>query len=92
MDQQRVHKFEEVLQEEQAHLQSRLNKDDTIDGKASDEDHFSICFSGGGIRSAAFNLGVLQTLAEKKKLEKIDNLSTVSGGGYIGSWFMALLQ
>jgi hypothetical protein len=92
MDQQRVHKFEEVLQEEQAHLQSRLNKDDTIDGKASDEDHFSICFSGGGIRSAAFNLGVLQALAEKKKLAKIDYLSTVSGGGYIGSWFMALLQ
>ena len=45
-----------------------------------------ISFSGGGIRSATFNLGVIQALAESNLLALIDYLSTVSGGGYIGSW------
>jgi hypothetical protein len=49
-----------------------------------------ICISGGGIRSATFGLGILQGLAEKNLLEKLDYLSTVSGGGYIGSWLQGL--
>ncbi|PYK44740.1 MAG: hypothetical protein DME53_07455, partial [Verrucomicrobia bacterium] len=48
-----------------------------------------LAFSGGGIRSATFNLGVLQSLARLNLLSKFDYLSTVSGGGYIGSWLMA---
>lgn len=47
----------------------------------------ALCFSGGGIRSATFNLGVLQALAEAGLLDKFDYLSTVSGGGYVGGWF-----
>ena len=46
----------------------------------------ALAFSGGGIRSATFNLGVLQAFARSKLLTNIDYLSTVSGGGYIGSW------
>jgi hypothetical protein len=62
----------------------------------------ALCFSGGGIRSASFCLGVLQSLsrfgfrhegegiaAPKHLLCELDYLSTVSGGGYIGSWLMA---
>jgi hypothetical protein len=41
--------------------------------------------SGGGIRSAAFCLGVLQGLQSKDVIRHIDYLSTVSGGGYIGT-------
>jgi len=48
-----------------------------------------LAFSGGGIRSATFNLGVLQALADLKLLFRIDYLSTVSGGGYIGGWLAA---
>jgi len=48
-----------------------------------------LCFSGGGIRSATFNLGILQGLAELKLLRCFDYLSTVSGGGYIHQWFAA---
>jgi hypothetical protein len=48
-----------------------------------------LAFSGGGIRSATFNLGVLQGLARLKLLDRFDYLSTVSGGGYIGSWLAA---
>lgn len=46
----------------------------------------ALCLSGGGIRSAAFCLGILQGLARCGLLERFDYLSTVSGGGYVGSW------
>ena len=52
----------------------------------------ALCISGGGIRSATFALGALQGLAELDLLEKFDYLSTVSGGGYIGSWLTAWKQ
>ena len=51
-----------------------------------------LAFSGGGIRSATFNLGILQALAKKRMLSRFDYVSTVSGGGYIGSWLAALTQ
>lgn len=43
-----------------------------------------LALSGGGVRSATFNLGVLQALAKSHCLRRFDFLSTVSGGGYIG--------
>jgi hypothetical protein len=49
----------------------------------------ALCLSGGGIRSATFSLGVIQGLAERGLLPRFDYLSTVSGGGYIGSWLTA---
>lgn len=52
----------------------------------------ALAFSGGGIRSAIFNLGFLQGLANRNVLHGFDYLSTVSGGGYIGGWFSALLK
>src|SRR6185295_5738508 len=48
-----------------------------------------LAFSGGGIRSATFSLGVIQALADLGLLGIFDYLSTVSGGGYIGSWLSA---
>ncbi|MFN7929676.1 MAG: hypothetical protein U0Y68_17370 [Blastocatellia bacterium] len=44
-----------------------------------------LAFSGGGIRSATFSLGVTQVLAARGLLKDVDFLSTVSGGGYTGS-------
>jgi Patatin-like phospholipase len=49
----------------------------------------ALCISGGGIRSATFALGAIQGLAKKGLLPGFDYLSTVSGGGYIGSWLSA---
>ena len=60
--------------------------------KAHEANFVGLAFSGGGIRSATFNLGVLQALADLKLLCRIDYLSTVSGGGYIGSWLVAWTQ
>ena len=51
-----------------------------------------ICLSGGGIRSATFNLGVLQALAQLNLLRCFDYLSSVSGGGYIHQWLAAWIQ
>ena len=48
-------------------------------------DTVGLALSGGGIRSAAFCLGALQALDGASKIDKLDYLSTVSGGGYIGA-------
>jgi Patatin-like phospholipase len=53
---------------------------------------FGLALSGGGIRSATFNLGVLQGLAEARLLREVDYLSTVSGGGYIGAWLATWIK
>ncbi len=45
-----------------------------------------LALSGGGVRSATFALGVLQGLAEKDRLRQVDFLSTISGGGFTGSF------
>lgn len=45
-----------------------------------------LSFSGGGVRSATFHLGVLQGLAGNGVLKKIGYLSSVSGGSYINGW------
>ncbi len=52
----------------------------------------ALCLSGGGIRSATVGLGVLQGLAHLHLIDKFDYLSTVSGGGYIGSWLSAWIK
>ncbi|MHA4741995.1 patatin-like phospholipase family protein [Dyadobacter sp. MSC1_007] len=46
-----------------------------------------LALSGGGIRSATFNLGILQRLANLDALHHFDYISTVSGGGYVGTFF-----
>ncbi|HEY6362783.1 MAG TPA: patatin-like phospholipase family protein [Vicinamibacterales bacterium] len=50
-----------------------------------------LALSGGGIRSATFNLGVLQALNRNGLLDDFDYLSTVSGGGFVGGWWSAWL-
>src|ERR1044071_6370202 len=69
-------------------------------------DASALCLSGGGIRSASFGLGVIQALAahslsastsrvkgaEDSLLTRFHYLSTVSGGGYIGSWLSAWIN
>ncbi|HEY6804382.1 MAG TPA: hypothetical protein VI306_12460 [Pyrinomonadaceae bacterium] len=52
----------------------------------------ALAFSGGGIRSGTFALGLLQGLSRHNLLGKFHYLSTVSGGGYIGSWLAAWIN
>jgi hypothetical protein len=51
--------------------------------------HTALCLSGGGIRSASFAMGVVQRLARRGLLSRFHYMSTVSGGGYTGSWLSA---
>ncbi len=64
------------------------------DGQALGPDRplAGLAFSGGGIRSATFNLGIIQALAELRLLRQFDYLSCVSGGGYIGGWLSAFIH
>ncbi len=66
--------------------------DERSAGFSSEGEARGLAFSGGGIRSATFNLGVIQALAEEKLLQKFDYLSTISGGGYIGSWLSLFIK
>lgn len=79
---------------------------DRVDGSALPT--WGLALSGGGIRSATFCLGVLQSLARARHpgaakqaqsddfrtrlLPYFDYLSTVSGGGYVGAFFSSLFQ
>lgn len=75
--------FEEVLAKEQHWIErSREER-----GISQDQPSSALCFSGGGVRSAAFNLGVLQQLEHSQAMHRFDYLSTVSGGGYIGACY-----
>jgi GNAT superfamily N-acetyltransferase len=60
--------------------------------RASQMNLVGLAFSGGGIRSATLNLGILQGLARHRILPIVDYLSTVSGGGYIGGWLAAWIK
>jgi hypothetical protein len=48
-----------------------------------DPERVGVCCSGGGIRSASFNLGVLQAIQDKGRLQEVEYLAAVSGGSYI---------
>ncbi len=73
---------------EQIEASRKLRLDENPQRPEARKSLVGLAFSGGGIRSATFNLGVLQALAKNKLLRSVDYVSTVSGGGYIGAWLM----
>jgi hypothetical protein len=92
-------RFGEIKREDQESLVQQINAvehdeirrkrglgeaDDMINAKA-------LAFSGGGIRSATCCLGVTQVLARRGLLHQFDYLSTLSGGGYFGSFLSTFL-
>ncbi|MFK0164482.1 patatin-like phospholipase family protein [Rhizobium sp. NPDC090279] len=73
-------------------LKDKPGADDRGTVRMQDESNLTgLAFSGGGIRSAAFCLGASQALdslsddGEPRVLDAFDYLSTVSGGGYVGT-------
>jgi hypothetical protein len=67
-------------------------------GQEADAPSIGVGLSGGGIRSATFCFGVFTALARKfdnagrPLFTRVDYLSTVSGGGYFGSFLGALFR
>jgi hypothetical protein len=51
-----------------------------------------IALSGGGIRSASVNLGLIQSLAKAGILKQVHYMSGISGGGYILGWLASWIR
>ena len=79
-----------IIRKRRERIREELNCGDQ--GPDADHSLVGLALSGGGIRSAITNLGVLQGLASLGILRMIDLLSTVSGGGYIGGCLSTLLS
>src|SRR5258708_28247998 len=84
-----VASFSQMAAAEADQIRERRSK--ALPESLRDHQHFGIGLSGGGIRSATLNLGILQGLAERGLLPYVDYLSTVSGGGYIGTWLHSVI-
>ncbi len=90
--------FDQVFEEELTSIDRRRNPREDVapehEGSPADHKHnlFGVALSGGGIRSATFNLGFLQALCRYRLLKRLDYLSMVSGGGYIGGWLAAWIS
>lgn len=86
-------KLRQVLEAEQEILEERRRVHFGEEFASQlDDNRFGIALSGGGIRSAVINLGVLKTLQRFNILKQADYLSSVSGGGYTNSYVQATLQ
>ena len=86
-----------LQQREQQWIALRRNAQETADARDTPPGaanagavQVGLALSGGGIRSATFCLGVVQGLAKHRLLRRVDYLSTVSGGGYLGSFLGGL--
>lgn len=82
--------FGHVLETEFGYIRRR--RDANAPNKGVKETLVGLSLSGGGIRSATTNLGILQALSKMGILPLVDYISTVSGGGYIGSCLTSLLS
>jgi|GEM_PF-532510 len=67
-------------------LQDRAAATRFVDGNP----RTGIALSGGGIRSATLSLGLVEALAARGRFYGFDLMSTVSGGGYCGSFLRSL--
>ncbi len=95
-------KFNEVFARELEDIEKRWcridpagvarNRDKESPGPTVKHGLVGIAFSGGGIRSAAINLGIAQALHKCGVFGHVDYMSTVSGGGYLGSSISALMR
>ncbi|ALP53299.1 hypothetical protein Tel_09095 [Candidatus Tenderia electrophaga] len=85
--------FDQIHQDELERIKERRRLAGQDEGDPA-VDAVGLALSGGGVRSATFNLGLLQALHRCGLLKRVDYLSTVSGGGFIGAsltWFMSYL-
>ena len=92
--------FKDIEAAEKKHIESRRSQprsNSSNDGleqsaEAPLNDAIGLSFSGGGIRASTFAMGVTQRLVEQGLLRDVDYLSTVSGGGYFGTFLSSYLD
>ena len=101
-DSNRGYRFDEVFRAELDEIKMRWQQTYTSpDGRSPDPESsrpsvthglVGLALSGGGIRSATINLGIVQVLHKLGVFPHIDYMSTVSGGGYLGSSISTLMR
>ena len=80
-------KTKTILDNNSHALQQYQQENDTFnDGHRP---YWGLALSGGGVRSASFSIGVMKALYDIKILDKIDVISSVSGGSYASLWYFA---
>ena len=93
--------FDDVFQHELLDIEERWQQAYEKNDRSIQADNYGttvqhgligLSFSGGGIRSATVNLGILQVLDQCGIFLHVDFMSTVSGGGYLGSSVSALMR
>lgn len=86
--------LDDVLHKEEEYLRKHRTANELTEQADDDilQNKWGICISGGGIRSATLGLGMMQKFMRDHVFKYFDYLSTVSGGGYIGSCMSSLLS
>lgn len=77
-----------LIAEDDRQVQQRVERswlDWNAERTGEDDDVIGVCCSGGGLRSAAFNLGALQVLHKRNIMQRAAWVSAVSGGSYIAA-------
>lgn len=75
--------FEQILK-----APSSANRMDAL-GVKSEKPQIGLALAGGGTRASQISIGVLKGLHESGILPNVTHLSTVSGGGYAGYWYVS---
>ena len=81
-----------TLRNAEPDLDSSEFKHDDFPERHTRPARLAVAFSGGGIRSAAVNLGVIQALAKAGILRQVHHMSAISGGGYILGWLTSWIR
>ena len=73
-----------IAKENTTRLEAYKFEREFIHGGAEIE--WGLALSGGGIRSASYNMGAVKAIYDLGLLDRIDVVSSVSGGGYLSFW------
>ncbi|MBS0493170.1 MAG: hypothetical protein JSS31_04305, partial [Proteobacteria bacterium] len=76
---------EQLRRDERAAILRRRRRAGLGNAQARQLPTVGLALSGGGVRSATFALGLLRGLSAQRLLTRVDYLSTISGGGYVGA-------
>ncbi len=83
---------EAVVDAELAYVADRRAAVGLDPGDGGGGDLVGVALSGGGIRAATLDLGLLQALHARGLFRHVDYLSTASGGGFVGTALTGLMS
>lgn len=84
--------LQQLQRDERAAILRRRRRAGFANAQARQLPTVGLALSGGGVRSATFGLGLLRGLAAQRLLARVDYLSTISGGGYVGAMLGRLVS